>query len=114
MSLNGRPSRIDGCGRLIPAGRDPGAAEMAMQDFNRVQDEIRRNGGLSGGEHCWRAAEAIAGQPRVSVAGNRIASTASSLTSSERIGEVPEGFGKGFIWDRADAEILLEMFINVA
>jgi hypothetical protein len=87
---------------------------MALQELRRVQDEIRRNGRFSGGPAYWEAAAAIADQPKRSVAGNRIVSHASALTTSERIGEPPEGFGKGFKWDRMDAEVLFEMFINPA
>src|SRR5262249_38228694 len=37
--------------------------------------------------------------------------TSSSLIA---VGEPPPGFGKGFVWDRADPEIMLVMFINAA
>src|SRR5436190_1436422 len=38
------------------------------------------------------------------------------LVSGPTVGgdDLPPGFGKGFVWDRADNEVLLVMFINAA
>jgi hypothetical protein len=43
-----------------------------------------------------------------------MSAVASSQNATEEVGEHPEGFGKGFIWDRADESILLVLFINAA
>ncbi len=46
--------------------------------------------------------------------GNVIAKNASAGNGVVVVGEHPLGFGKTFIWDRADDQILLVMFINAA
>lgn len=46
--------------------------------------------------------------------GSLIAKNASKGNGVVAVGEHPQGFGKTFIWDRQDAEILLVMFINAA
>jgi hypothetical protein len=46
--------------------------------------------------------------------GNRIAARSSSGNAAVEVGEQPQGFGKGFVWDRKDEQILLVLFINAA
>jgi hypothetical protein len=46
--------------------------------------------------------------------GNAIAANASAGNALVEVGEAPAGFGKGFIWDRKDDEILLVAFLNAA
>jgi hypothetical protein len=46
--------------------------------------------------------------------GNSIAANASPGNMIVQVGDHPDGFGKGFIWDRKDDQILLVVFINAA
>jgi hypothetical protein len=99
------------------------AAAPAKPDTAKSAAEIKKSGKLSGGANYWRLAEArhpgqkktIAAKPfQKPKAGAAVAAGGrSSLTVVGGEG-LPEGFGKGFTWDRAEDEALLVMFINAA
>jgi hypothetical protein len=85
-----------------------------MAGLKTLQEMIERDGKLPGGNAYWALARSVYDRNKVSVRGNRIASQASALTTTEEVGEHPGGFGKGFYWARKDEEILLVLFINSA
>lgn len=108
---------------------DPTRAEInkAKAEINKMMETIKRTGKLPAGASYWRHAELVHhGHKRTTAAtplnvkpGTRPALTTgkgSALTtiSGATVGDPPPGFGKGFTWDRADNEILLVLFINVA
>jgi hypothetical protein len=104
------------CASLVAAPAKPDTATAAA--------DIKKNGKLSGGANYWRLAEArhpgkkqtIAAKPfqKPKAAPGALAPAGrSSLTTVGGDG-LPEGFGKGFTWDRAEDEALLVMFINAA
>jgi hypothetical protein len=82
--------------------------------FQELQKQIRSTGKLPGGAANWKLATSVLGHPKVTQIGHGIAAFASPQNATEQVGEHPLGFGKGFVWDRKDAEILLCLFINAA
>jgi hypothetical protein len=84
-----------------------------QSNLREMQDRIRRTGKLPGGEY-WSLASAVTGRPKRMRPGNFIARRASPGNAAVEVGEQPQGFGKGFVWDRKDEQILLALFINAA
>ena len=102
----------------------PAAGADAKADARKAADDIAKSGKLSGGANYWRLAEArhpgkkksLAAKPfqKPKAAPGALAPAGrSSLTVVGGDG-LPEGFGKGFTWDRAEDEALLVAFINAA
>jgi hypothetical protein len=88
---------------------------VQAQSADNTQRQIETQGFLPGGDAYWVRAKAKYGRDKTKRAGNLIATKASGGNVTETIGdEPPQGFGKGFTWDRKDDEILLVMFINPA
>jgi hypothetical protein len=118
------PLALGACLLATPAtGADP----RAKGDTAKAAAEIKRTGKLAGA-HYWKLAEArhpgkkrtVEAKPFLKAKGKAgpgttalAAGTKSSLIVVGADG-VPEGFGKGFTWDRAENEALLVMFINAA
>src|SRR5262249_58138983 len=89
-----------------------------------MKEAIKKDGklpaGVKGADY-WRLGEALHKGKKQTLAattlqkeGKSTALTSGKSSSLVTIGEPPPGFGKGFVWDRADNEILLVMFINAA
>src|SRR5262249_32161571 len=114
-------------------GKSPGkdkSAENAKAEHEKVASTIEKSAKLPKANY-WRHAEAmrgakmrkIAATPLVAAKGGGgkggggkaglAAGTKSSLTIVGGEG-LPQGFGSGFSWDRADNEVMLVMFINAA
>jgi len=87
---------------------------MSTPQFQDLQKKIRLNGQLSGGPAYWDSATSVFQHARLVRHGNAMSAVASSQNATEEVGDHPVGFGKGFIWDRADEAILLVLFINAA
>lgn len=113
------------CAWLV-AGPATGADPRGKTEAAKMAETIKKTGKLSGGGNYWRLAEARYGGQKRTVpakpflkakAGTGPAALAaggrSSLTTVGGEG-LPEGFGKGFTWDRSQDEALLVMFINAA
>jgi hypothetical protein len=92
----------------------------------QVAADIKKAGKLPGGAGYWQAAQARHGAAKKTVqaramlqakGANGKATLAAGGRSSLTVvgGEgLPDGFGKGFSWDRAEDEALLVMFVNAA
>lgn len=91
------------CGWFIPTTR-------AQTNLN---ERIHRDGKLPGGSAYRSLITTRFGRTRTARA-NRIAANSSTGNALVQVGDQPEGFGKGFIWDRKDNEILLAAFVNAA
>lgn len=89
----------------------PGAA---TQSPAQRQALIQRNGKIAGGPAYRSMVEAKYGISLRSTRGNLIAANGSSGSSVVQVGGEPQGFGKGFQWDRQDDKILLAVFLNAA
>ena len=90
-------------------------------DVKTTADNIKKTGKLAGANY-WRQVEgryatkpktvaAVPFQKAKAAPGALAAAGKSSLTV---VGDAPPGFGKGFVWDRAEPEALLVLFINAA
>src|SRR5687768_8022434 len=113
------------CAGLV-AGAAAGADTRSKADVAKAMESITRTGKLAGGANYWRLAEGLHAGPKRTVAakpflkakaGTRSAAlTAGSRSALTTVGGegLPEGFGKGFTWDRVEDEALLVAFINAA
>lgn len=84
-----------------------------------TQKRIKKFGKLPGGRSYWLISARNFRQRKTFTSGNFIAKKATGKLVSRKskievVGKHPQGFGKGFIWDRLDAEMLFVMFINPA
>jgi hypothetical protein len=112
-------------GACLLSGPATGADHRTKADPKKAAEDIKRTGKLSGASY-WQLAEArhpgkkrtVPAKPFLkakagAAPGALAAGGRSSLTVVGGEG-LPEGFGKGFTWDRAEDEALLVMFINAA
>jgi len=76
--------------------------------------QIQRDGKLPDGSAYRSLVMKKYGRSDRTASANRIAAASSPGNRVVRVGNEPRGFGKGFIWDRKDDEILLAVFINAA
>jgi len=100
------------------------AAQAAKADTAKAAAEIKKNGKISGGTTYWKMAElrhpgkkrTIAAKPFLKPKAGAAALAGGGRSSLTVVGGdgLPEGFGKGFVWDRAEDESLLVLFINAA
>lgn len=82
--------------------------------MDKLTAKIQRDGKLPGG-HVFRSLITTKfGPGKHKGSANRLAADASPGNKVVQAGDQPEGFGKSFIWDRKDDEILLAIFVNAA
>ena len=82
--------------------------------MDKLTTKIQRDGKLPGGTVYRSLVTTKYGRARRKAPGNHLALNASPGNKVVQVGDEPEGFGKQFLWDRKDDEILLVVFVNAA
>jgi hypothetical protein len=100
------------------------AQDRSKAEVDKMMEAIKKSGKLPAGAKgadYWRHGEALHQAKKKTVAaavvkkdGKAAANFTGNGSALVTIGDPPPGFGKGFVWDRADKEIMLVMFINAA
>ncbi|HEX5268827.1 MAG TPA: hypothetical protein VFW33_00005 [Gemmataceae bacterium] len=95
-----------------------------QDEVDKLKEAIKKNGKLPAGDKgadYWRAGEALhraTRQTRAAAVVKKGAKPSANFTGKGSalvtVGDPPAGFGKGFVWDRADKEVMLVMFVNAA
>ncbi len=107
-----------------PAKPTPAKPTPAKPDTAKAAEEIKKSGKLSGADH-WRLVEARhPGQKRTTIAAKPFLKPKAAAGALAPVGRsqltvvggagLPEGFGHGFVWDRAESEAVLVVFVNAA
>lgn len=108
-------------GSLAPA-QTPQGGKGNKAELDKLKQTVHNSGRLPRSTY-WHSAEVLRGGKRQIIAASVLVKStgkSAALTSGDSklttIGGqgLPEGFGSGFTWDRADNEVLLVMFVNAA
>lgn len=123
LALGGLIAAAPATGADGPAKKAAAKAPAPKSDPKKLMADIERAGKLPGASY-WQMAEArhpgkkqtVAARPMLKAKAGPMALAAAGKSSLTVVGGegLPEGFGKGITWDRADPEALLVMFINAA
>ncbi len=80
---------------------------MSLTAYNQLQAQIHQTASIAGNQQYWMQSQEILGSKKVSKA-------AISTSQIIEVGQSPNGFGKGVIWDRLSDGLLLALFVNAA